>query len=70
MNYKRITGLFVIIAFFVIIVYDFWVYSKAGTEGTISWFVYDKSHEHPMIPFGVGVICGHFFWQMKKKRNN
>ena len=67
MDYKKITGIFIIATVAIGIAYDFWVYQQAGTEGTISWWIYEASHKHPSIPFGFGYLCGHFFWQMKKK---
>lgn len=68
MNYKAMTGIFIVVSALIAIGYDVWVYSHAGTEGTISYWIYDMSHDHPSIPFVMGYICGHFFWQMKKKR--
>ena len=61
------TSIVVLASIFILVLYDVWAYMRGGTEGTISWWIYSQSFEHPMIPFGVGVLCGHFFWNLKKK---
>jgi hypothetical protein len=52
-----------------LIVYDIWVGITSGTESTISWHLWQASREHPIIPalmgFVVGLLFGHFFWQMQ-----
>lgn len=65
MDIKKLTGIFMGIALLVIIGYDVYAYSQGGTEGTISWQTFRLSHERPVIPFAVGFVCGHLFWQMK-----
>jgi hypothetical protein len=39
------------------------VYFK-GVEKSISCTVYAWSKAYPIIPFAVGVLMGHFFWNM------
>ena len=37
-----------------------------GAEGsTISEHVRDYAAAYPLIPFALGVVCGHWFWTMK-----
>lgn len=53
----------VIVASVVILVaYDIYAYRKKGWGNTISEVVATNSLRHPMIPFLVGVLMGHFFW--------
>ena len=68
MKAKQITPYFIIVVLLIVLGYDFWAYNNGSTEGTISWYIYDRSHEYPLIPFATGVLCGHFFWNLKKKR--
>ena len=67
---QKITGIFIISFVALAIGYDFWAFYQGGTEATISYWVYDRSHMYPTIPFAIGYLCGHFFWQMKKKRDD
>ena len=56
----------VILAFVVgLIGYDFYAFYVGGTEATVSWTVFEWSHQYPAMTFGVGFVCGHLFWQMK-----
>ncbi len=36
-----------------------------GTDPTISQIVW-RANAHPIIPFTLGVIAGHLFWQAKR----
>jgi len=41
----------------------FWdIYAYLYKKKTISRVFTEKSFYSPMIPFIVGVLCGHFFW--------
>lgn len=46
----------------ILIGYDIWAVIHGGTHGTISWVVWQYSHDYPVIPFLVGGLCGHFFF--------
>lgn len=35
-----------------------------GSDNTLSQLVYDSAKKSPIIPFLVGLVCGHFFWPM------
>lgn len=28
----------------------------------LSGWMWETSHEYPLLPFACGVLCGHFFW--------
>lgn len=45
-----------------LIVYDVYAVSHGGFKDTISWVIYSNSQKYPIIPFGIGVLCGHLFW--------
>jgi len=42
--------------------YDIYAVIKGGFSNTISWFIYTVAQKYPIIPFGFGVLIGHFFW--------
>jgi hypothetical protein len=44
------------------VVYDVWAYYAEGANKTISVAIYSRALQYPIIPFIVGVLCGHFFW--------
>lgn len=46
----------------ILIVYDIYVVVKTGFDATISWVIYSNAKLYPIIPFAMGVLCGHFFW--------
>ena len=62
------TGIIVMAAIFLLIIYDIYAYSQGGQEATLSFLIYSQSFEHPLIPFATGVLCGHFFWNLKRKK--
>jgi hypothetical protein len=45
-----------------LIIYDFYAALKWSTQETISYQMKILSQRWPVIPFGVGMLCGHFFW--------
>lgn len=69
MDVKKFTPLFIIASVVIISAVDMYVFSVGGTEATISWTVYVWGKKHPMVPLFVGILVGHFFWQMKKLKN-
>ena len=67
MNYKKLTKIFVLATIAIIIGFDVFVWVKGGTEATVSWTVFEWSYDYPILPFFMGFVMGHFFWQMKPK---
>ena len=55
-----------IIGISLMLVYELWAVINNIPGDTLSETVW-AMNTHPMIPFVVGVICGHFFWQSKSK---
>lgn len=43
--------------------YEFIALANARPGDTISEIVWTISAKRPLLPFLVGVLCGHFFWQ-------
>ena len=62
---KKVTVIFIFAVVVIASLFDVYVYVRGGTDATISWTIFEAAHKFPMIPFFVGVLCGHFFWQMK-----
>ena len=62
---KKVTAIFIFAVVVVGVLFDVYVFIRGGTEATISWMIFEAAHKYPMIPFAVGILCGHFFWQMK-----
>ena len=59
------TKAFIILIITVIVVFDVATLTLRGYETTISWELYSRSLEFPVIPFSLGFICGHLFWPNK-----
>lgn len=56
---------FALVILGLIIVYDVWTLIDRGYNTTISWSIYALSVRFPIIPFALGVVCGHLFWTNK-----
>lgn len=59
-------GITVAIAVTIIIVEDIYLAITKGFAGTLSWWMYTKSVQYPIIPAAlcliIGILIGHFFW--------
>jgi hypothetical protein len=42
---------------------DVWLATAYGRDGTLSAFVWRLSADYPLVPFLVGLLCGHLFWR-------
>ena len=42
--------------------YDTWVIIAKGYEATISHSLLTLAQRFPIIPFVLGLLCGHLFW--------
>lgn len=65
---KMMTIYFSIAALIIILAFDGWVMLQHGQEATISWMVISYSYDQPLVPFLAGVVCGHFWWQLKRPK--
>ena len=61
------TELFIAVISIAIIVFDFFIIGKKGKYFSISAYIIRWSRLYPMIPFLLGIICGHLFWSMQTK---
>lgn len=66
MKVKTLTIYVLLIAIVALIAYDFYALAAGGTSASISHLVKVWGHKYPIIPFVVGVLCGHFFWGVKQ----
>ncbi len=64
---QKLTAIVIFIVIIAILGYDVFAFNSAGTEGTVSFVIYDWSHKYPVFTFAMGFIMGHLFWQMRKK---
>ena len=55
MKYVAILGIVLLF------VYEFWAIKSKTKGDTISEFVW-KASSRPLLPFGMGILMGHFFW--------
>lgn len=62
MDGSAITAWFIVAVAVVAIAYDVWVCITHGSAATISWTTWKTSQQYPVIPFAIGVLCGHLFW--------
>lgn len=66
MTARRITILLLSIAIVVLGGWDIYVAVNDANGDTISEIVLAASVQRPIIPFVLGVICGHLFWPQTK----
>lgn len=62
---REMTTIIIIAATVILIGYDVFAFIFAGADATISVVIWEASKDFPMVPFGFGVLMGHFFWQNK-----
>jgi succinate dehydrogenase hydrophobic anchor subunit len=58
---KKITAIILALTTVGLLGYDAIIAAGSGT--TISQVVWQISAKTPLVPFLVGVVCGHLFWQ-------
>lgn len=49
-----------------LIIWDIVLATNTMPRDTISMMIFDLARKHPMVPFFFGILCGHFFWGIKK----
>ena len=59
-----ITSVVLIATVAIWIVFDVWIYFRAGYNETISAKIYFAGRKWAWLPFAAGALCGHFFWPM------
>ena len=61
---RTATGVIMLAATGGLIVWDIIAVIRGGTQATISQIVRDQAIKRPMLPFAIGVLCGHWFWSL------
>jgi hypothetical protein len=61
-KWRTATKLAILALVAVAVVYDVIAYMRGSVDATISRVVLGWARSNPLIPFSVGVVCGHIFW--------
>ena len=56
------TGLVLVGLLAAVGVWDVWLATNAKKGDTISEVTTTFAHKHPMLPFALGVVIGHWLW--------
>jgi len=59
---KLVTVIVMVVAVIVLIVWDIVVAVNPTPGDTISEITLNFARNHPVVPFIVGIVCGHLFW--------
>jgi hypothetical protein len=62
------TNLLITIIVIILVIYDLIIFVFHGESSTISRAMQFIGFENPMITFGCGFLCGHFFGYMPYSR--
>lgn len=63
---RKLTTLILVGLFALAMIYDFVVALNGNWDITISITVYNLAKENPIIPFLIGLVCGHLLWPIQK----
>ena len=58
------TKIFTLVMFIIVAIYDVYAIVTGGTENSISHLLIVSSYKYPILPFLIGVVCGHLWWRM------
>ncbi len=64
MSYVHITRMLIVFIVSVVAAWDVYVIYQGQQEATFSVVIYESSRRWPVIPFVLGFLCGHIFWQI------
>ena len=64
MSYVHVTRMLVVFIVAVVAAWDVYVIYQGQQEATFSIVLYESSRRWPVIPFVLGFLCGHVFWQI------
>ena len=65
MNYRRVSAIFTVVTIVLIIVVDIWLALAGGYGATISEVLRDWSYRANFIPYGMGILMGHWFFNRR-----
>jgi uncharacterized membrane protein YuzA (DUF378 family) len=66
MDWRRITRWLLVGVTAALIVWDIVAVVFGGGSATISDVVLDTAKVYPILPFALGVVCGHLFWPQER----
>jgi hypothetical protein len=66
---KRHPWLVLAIGVALLLIYEIWAAQPGQGALTISELIWNGTKATPWVPFGFGVLCGHFFWQSRRNNN-
>lgn len=66
MTAKSVTVALILAAIVILGGWNIYAAANAQSGDTISEIVLSASLRRPIIPFVVGVVCGHLFWPQEK----
>ena len=61
-KWRAATKVGIPIVVLLVLLYDVIAYMRGSVDATISRVVLGWARSNPLIPFSVGVLCGHLFW--------
>jgi len=63
-KYRKWTKIVSMIILAAIVLWDVFVMVTDGADSSISSMLIEMSYQYPIMPFSIGVVCGHLFWRM------
>jgi hypothetical protein len=64
---KTVTVLLIVLTILTLGVWDVYAVANETPGDTISEIVLKASLRRPIIPFIIGVVCGHLFWPQERE---
>ena len=64
MSYVHVTRMLIVFIILIVALWDCYVLSQGQQQATFSVVIYESSKKWPVIPFVLGFLCGHIFWQV------
>jgi len=64
---RKVTTAIIVVVVAALILWDVFVAITPEEGDTISEVIRDYGRGHPVIPYGLGVLSGHFFWPAKNR---
>lgn len=64
MTHLTLTQIVMALAVVLLLAYDIYAVIIKGMTNTISWQVAHLAKAYPLIPFLLGMLAGHFFWNI------
>ena len=66
---KKITPYFILFTFLLVVFYDVYAFLDGGQEATVSYLIItDWIYNYPFVTFCAGIVCGHLFWPLARRK--